>query len=162
MCSCHVIFSFLKCISLSTDETSDVSHTLLFKNVPVYFRTSIPDKQCIPYCWRVLFSNPGYAISCLPVKPFSWASSENIYKTISKNKYGLSLCCSMTPDRTFGVMYEHNFSKVANHHIRYQARHKVGCQPGDCIWPLWFKHSLFPKKMDYVRLRCDISPIWPL
>ena len=27
-------------------------------------------------------------------------------------------------------------------------------------WRLvWFKHSLFPKKMDEARLRCDISPI---
>ena len=25
------------------------------------------------------------------------------------------------------------FSKFANHQIRHQATHKVGCQPGDCI-----------------------------
>ena len=31
-------------------KTSDESHTLLFKNVPVYVRTSIPDQNCIPYC----------------------------------------------------------------------------------------------------------------
>ena len=28
------------------------------------------------------------------------------------------------------------FYKLANHHIRHQAIHKVGCQPGDCIWSL--------------------------
>ena len=47
--SCY-LFLFLSCISLSTDETYDESHTLLFQNVPVYFRTSIPDKHCVPYC----------------------------------------------------------------------------------------------------------------
>ena len=26
------------------------------------------------------------------------------------------------------------FSKVANHQIRHQATHKVGCPPVDCIW----------------------------
>ena len=48
--------------------------------------------------------------------------------------------------RTFGVMYDHTFSKLANHQIRHQATpeiyllvneflatHKVDCQPGDCI-----------------------------
>ena len=33
-------------------------------------------------------------------------------------------------------MYDHTFSKLANHQIRHQATNKVGCQPGDCIWPL--------------------------
>ena len=33
--------------------------------------------------------------------------------------------------RTFSVMYDHNFSTLANHQIRHQATHKVGCQPGD-------------------------------
>ena len=27
-------------------------------------------------------------------------------------------------------------SKFANHQIRHQVTHKVGCQPGDCIWSL--------------------------
>ena len=30
-------------------------------------------------------------------------------------------------------MYDHTFSKLANHQSRHQATHKVGCQPGDCI-----------------------------
>ena len=38
--------------------------------------------------------------------------------------------------RTFGIMYDHTFSKLANHQIRHQAKHKVGCQPGDYIWSL--------------------------
>ena len=33
-------------------------------------------------------------------------------------------------------MYDHNFPKLANHQTRHQATHKVGCQPGDCIWSL--------------------------
>ena len=33
---------------------------------------------------------------------------------------------------TFGVMYDHAFSELANH----QATHKVGSQPGDCFWSL--------------------------
>ena len=33
--------------------------------------------------------------------------------------------------RTFGVMYDHTFSKLGNHQTSHQDRHKVGCQPGD-------------------------------
>ena len=33
-------------------------------------------------------------------------------------------------------MCDHTFSKLANHQIRHLATHKVGCQPGDCIWSL--------------------------
>ena len=33
-------------------------------------------------------------------------------------------------------MYDHAFSKFANHQIRDQATHKVGCQHGDCLWSL--------------------------
>ena len=29
---------------------------------------------------------------------------------------------------------DHTLSKLANHQIRQQATHKVGCQPGKCIW----------------------------
>ena len=36
----------------------------------------------------------------------------------------------------FSVMYEHTFSKLANHQIRHQVTHTVGGQPGDCIWSL--------------------------
>ena len=38
----------------------------------------------IPHCWKVLLSssNPGYAISCLPVEPSSSASSEKVYMTM--------------------------------------------------------------------------------
>ena len=35
--------------------------------------------------------------------------------------------------RIFSVMYDHTFSKLANHWIRHQATHKVGCQHGDCL-----------------------------
>ena len=37
---------------------------------------------------------------------------------------------------TFSVMYDHTFSKLANHQIKHQTTHKVGCQPGDCMWSL--------------------------
>ena len=33
-------------------------------------------------------------------------------------------------------MYDHTFSRLANHQVRHQATHKVGCHPGDCIWSL--------------------------
>ena len=33
-------------------------------------------------------------------------------------------------------MYDHTFSKLANHQIRHQITHKVGCQPDDCMRPL--------------------------
>ena len=42
----------------------------------------------------------------------------------------------MVSVRTFSVMYDHPFSKFSNHPIRHKATHKVGCQPGDCIWLL--------------------------
>ena len=35
--------------------------------------------------------------------------------------------------RTFGIMYDHAFSKLSNHQIRHQAAHIVGCQPGYSI-----------------------------
>ena len=35
------------------------------------------------------FSNPGYAMSCLPEEPFSSASSENVYKAIIRMSMGL-------------------------------------------------------------------------
>ena len=38
--------------------------------------------------------------------------------------------------RTFGVMYDQTFSSLANYQIRHQATHKVGCEPGECIWSL--------------------------
>ena len=34
-------------------------------------------------------------------------------------------------------MYDQTFSKLANHQIRHQAAHKVGCQSGDCIWLIY-------------------------
>ena len=39
----------------------------------------------------------------------------------------------MTPglSKDFGVMYDHNISKLANHQTRHQATNKVGCLPGD-------------------------------
>ena len=37
---------------------------------------------------------------------------------------------------TFGVMFDHTFSELANQQIKHQGTHEVGCQPGDCIWSL--------------------------
>ena len=39
-------------------------------------------------------------------------------------------------------MYDHTFSKIANHQIRHQATYKVGCQPGDCIWSFQFSSGV--------------------
>ena len=39
-----------------------------------------------------------------------------------------------TWSRTFGVMYDHTFSKLANHQIRHQVTYKVGGRSSDCIW----------------------------
>ena len=39
-------------------------------------------------------------------------------------------------------MYDHPFSKLANHQIRHQATHKVGCQPGACIWSLQYSSGV--------------------
>ena len=39
-------------------------------------------------------------------------------------------------------MYDHTFSKLANHQIRHQATLEVGCQPGDCIWSLQFSSGV--------------------
>ena len=53
---------------------------------------------------------------------------------------GQDLCCykchpQLVWVRTFGVMYGHTLSMLANHQIRHNATHKVSCQPGDCRWP---------------------------
>ena len=45
------------------------------------------------------------------------------------------LCCLVTPGLSKETK-DHNFSRLANHPTRHQATHKVGCQPGDCIWSL--------------------------
>ena len=34
-------------------------------------------------------------------------------------------------------MHDHAFSKLANHQVRHQTTHIVGCRPGDCIWSLY-------------------------
>ena len=49
------------------------------------------------------------------------------------------VCFLMTPGLhkdIWDIMYDHAFSKLANHQIRHKATQKVGCQPGDCIWSL--------------------------
>ena len=86
-----------------------------------------------------IFINPCYAVSCFPVEPFSSASSKNVYKTIVRMSMGL-VCVvlwHLISERVFGAKYDHTFSKLANHQIRHQATHKVGCQLGDCIWSLY-------------------------
>ena len=67
-------FLFLSCISLSTNETSDESHTLLFKmrlcisEHPYLISTAFHIAKQM-YCCP--FSNPAYAASCLSAEPFS-------------------------------------------------------------------------------------------
>ena len=84
-----LFFSFSGCISLSTNETSDESHYFikicLCTSEPPYL-ISIAFHITDVYCWP--FSNHAYAVSCLPVEPFSWASSENVYKTIIRMSVG--------------------------------------------------------------------------
>ena len=63
-----------------------ITHITFFKCAQVV--QHINTWYAVPCCWRVLFSNPGYAISCLPVRSFSWASSENVYKIIIKMSTG--------------------------------------------------------------------------
>ena len=50
----------------------------------------------------------------------------------------VGLCCLMTPGLSMDIQCHvwPYFSKLANHQIKHQATHKVGCQPGDCRWPL--------------------------
>ena len=53
--------------------------------------------------------------------------------------------------RTSGVTRDHTSSELANHQIRHQATHKVGCQPGDCIWLLqsssWVCMGMYGKSL---------------
>ena len=53
-------------------------------------------------------------------------------------------------------MYVHYFSKLANHQIRHQATHKVGCQPDDYsnlsqgfVWVCMgsYTHLITPKRI---------------
>ena len=50
----------------------------------------------------------------------------------------VNLCCLVTSGLRKDVWCRvwPYFSKLANHQIRHQATHKVGCQPGECIWSL--------------------------
>ena len=53
------------------------------------------------------------------------------------------LHCLMTPGLSKHIQCHvwPSFSKLlyfANHQIRHPTTHKVGSQPGDCIWSLWF------------------------
>ena len=41
------------------------------------------------------------------------------------------------------------FLKSANHQIRHQATHKVGCQPGDCTWSLGL--NIFYSSQDMIN-----------
>ena len=51
--------------------------------------------------------------------PNSHAGNNKLVSGSSLN----GLCCLMTPDLSKD-MYDHTFSKLANHHIRHQATHK--------------------------------------
>ena len=44
--------------------------------------------------------------------------------------------CLMTPGLSKDIRCHEwpYFSKLTNHQIRHQATHKVGCQPGNCMW----------------------------
>ena len=62
-------------------------------------------------------------------------------------------------------MYDHTSSKIANHQIRRQAIHKIGCQYGDCIYAhlmnwkcipncRWFIHHCTTVKLYCWGLKC--------
>ena len=52
----------------------------------------------------------------------------------------------LVSERTSGVMYDHTFSNLTNNQISHQATHKVGRQPGDCIWPFNLPQGLIVVK----------------
>ena len=71
-------------------------------------------------------------------EPMIHASCSMLFASHSADRFGLDCIVQwyLVWVRTFSVMYDHTFSKLANHQIRHQATHKVGCLPGDCIWSL--------------------------
>ena len=60
--------------------------------------------------------------------------------------------------RTFSVMYDHAFSKLVNHKIKHQATHKVGCQPGDCIWSFKFSSEVHMRGYGWVNILTLLPP----
>ena len=54
-------------------------------------------------------------------------------------------------------MYDHTFSKIANHQIKPWATHIVGCQPGDCVWSLQFSSEVCVGIYS-----CDITAVFGL
>ena len=47
------------------------------------------------------------------------------------------------------------FPLLANHQDRHQATSKMGCQPGDCMWPLQFSPGVCTVMYMYGRSRTD-------
>ena len=63
---------------------------------------------------------------------------QKIQKIQIQKRVGLGLGCLMTPGLSKDIphhVWPYLF-KLVNHKIRHQVTHKVGCQPGDCIWSL--------------------------
>ena len=71
----------------------------------------------------------------------------------------------MTPglSEEFCIMQDHTFSKLPNHLVKHHTTHKIGCQPGDCIYghfnlPLgcvwvcmaWHAHVITPQGGSYI------------
>ena len=64
--------------------------------------------------------------------------SQNIQK-INKYDRGLGSCCIIEPSLNKAIRCHvgpYIFFKVTIPQIRHQTTHKVGCQPGDCMWSL--------------------------
>ena len=61
-------------------------------------------------------------------------------------KVWFCLCCLMTPDLRKDVRCHVwpciFFKTLANSQIRHQATHKMGCQPGVCIWSLQYSSGV--------------------
>ena len=119
----HTPYYFCKCTCVVQNiHTSLALRSTLLKGADVYliYQSWL---RCVLLPSRAIYVHPLLKMYTKQLLELIWVWFVLLYDTSSQKGYSV-------PSMTIV------FSKLANHQIRHQARHKVGCQPGDCIWPL--------------------------
>ena len=109
----------------------------------------------------------------IPISTISKVSKELKYcqPSNSQIQYSTVLCSLMAPGLSEYIRCHvwPYFLELANHQIRHQATHKVGCQPGDCIWLFKFSsgvcvgmYGLTLTVLNFWKFTsyCTLKPLW--
>ena len=96
--------------------------------------------------WAVLWSQYCHMTHCTVAQTPHQCRKQSfmicyIHTWKKKEIVSLLLCCLMTLGLSKNIrchVWPYIFPNLANHQIKHQATqwHRVGCQPGDCIWLL--------------------------